>query len=190
MWLTSQFAVGDQFTFADILVSVIFNKCVALGIDSAALPLFEEHWSALKLKPSSAGRDKYEDFWQEAKSKVSVFKKLDDHLLIFGAGYHNYNTLPVLTERNVRAIEKIKMLDLPLDFRSYLKTYGTGGAGPGTGVVNLAERLEQTEFRKPFKCPTLGDEASVDFSGLLYLGTAVILPHDSRTRSIAYSAPI
>jgi maleylacetoacetate isomerase len=43
LWLKSRFAVGDRFTLADILVSVIFNKCLELGIDATTLPQFQEH---------------------------------------------------------------------------------------------------------------------------------------------------
>lgn len=47
LWLGSNFAVGERFTFADILVAVIFNKGIALGIDPGTLSRFEEHWAHL-----------------------------------------------------------------------------------------------------------------------------------------------
>lgn len=47
LWLGSKFAVGQHFTFADILVAVIFNKGIALGVDPGTLTRFEEHWTHL-----------------------------------------------------------------------------------------------------------------------------------------------
>ena len=47
LWLDGPFVVGDRFSLADILVSVIFNKGLELGMDVAALPRFQEHWQHL-----------------------------------------------------------------------------------------------------------------------------------------------
>jgi glutathione S-transferase len=52
LWQSSSFAVGQQFTFADIFVAAIFRKGLELGIQRGALSSFETHWSFLMSHPT------------------------------------------------------------------------------------------------------------------------------------------
>ncbi|MCH8622127.1 glutathione S-transferase family protein [Undibacterium sp. TS12] len=47
LWRSSQFAVGTQFTQADIFVSIIYRKAVDLGIPVSDLPRYEQYWQFL-----------------------------------------------------------------------------------------------------------------------------------------------
>ncbi|MFZ6658392.1 glutathione S-transferase family protein [Undibacterium sp. TJN19] len=47
LWQQSQFVVGDQFTMADIFVSIIYRKALDLGRVATELPLYEQHWQFL-----------------------------------------------------------------------------------------------------------------------------------------------
>jgi maleylacetoacetate isomerase len=44
LFLQSGFAVGVQFTLADIFIAAIFAKGLALGIPASTLPAYEQHW--------------------------------------------------------------------------------------------------------------------------------------------------
>ncbi|MFZ6875124.1 glutathione S-transferase family protein [Undibacterium sp. Di27W] len=47
LWLGSQFAVGTQFTQADIFVAIIYRKAVDLGVTVTDLPDYEHYWKFL-----------------------------------------------------------------------------------------------------------------------------------------------
>ncbi|MFZ6743872.1 glutathione S-transferase family protein [Undibacterium sp. JH2W] len=47
LWLGSQFAVGTQFTQADIFVAIIYRKAVDLGVAVTDLPDYEHYWKFL-----------------------------------------------------------------------------------------------------------------------------------------------
>ncbi len=47
LWRSSQFVVGDQFTQADIFVSIIYRKALGLGVQISDLPRYEQHWQFL-----------------------------------------------------------------------------------------------------------------------------------------------
>ncbi|MFZ6720685.1 glutathione S-transferase family protein [Undibacterium sp. Ji49W] len=47
LWRSSQFAVGTDFTQADIFVSIIYRKAVDLGVPITDLPQYEKHWQFL-----------------------------------------------------------------------------------------------------------------------------------------------
>ncbi|MFZ6778236.1 glutathione S-transferase family protein [Undibacterium sp. Ji83W] len=47
LWRSSQFAVGTQFTMADIFVSIIYRKALDLGVSSSDLPEYDQYWQFL-----------------------------------------------------------------------------------------------------------------------------------------------
>lgn len=47
LWQNGQFAVGQQFTQADIFVSIIYRKALELGVQASDLPQYEQHWQFL-----------------------------------------------------------------------------------------------------------------------------------------------
>lgn len=52
LWRASGFAVGGQFTLADIFLAVIYRKGVALGVPEAAMPAWQAHWAFLMAHPA------------------------------------------------------------------------------------------------------------------------------------------
>ncbi len=50
LWQSSEFAVGQKFTIADIFVATIFRKGVELGMQTGAFGPFETHWKFLMLQ--------------------------------------------------------------------------------------------------------------------------------------------
>jgi glutathione S-transferase len=52
LWRSSGFAVGVQFTLADIFVAAIYRKGVALGMSAATDPGYEAHWQFLMAHPA------------------------------------------------------------------------------------------------------------------------------------------
>ncbi|BBB66085.1 hypothetical protein UNDYM_1832 [Undibacterium sp. YM2] len=55
LWLGSQFAVGKQFTMADIFVSIIYRKALDLGVQVSDLPEYEQYWKFLMSDETISG---------------------------------------------------------------------------------------------------------------------------------------
>lgn len=53
----------------------------------------------------------------------------------FGAGSHRYELAAPLTEAEVCALEATYRIELPADFRAFLRTAGASGAGPYYGLL-------------------------------------------------------
>ena len=83
------------------------------------------------------------EYWREAREKIDKFKKLDDQKLVFGAwtrGFgHMYEVLPVVTDAEILAFEEKHQLELPLEYKTYLQTFGAGGADPYYGIADFRE---------------------------------------------------
>ncbi len=47
LWRTGQFAVGSEFTMADIFVAIIYRKALDLGVSSSELPEYDAYWTFL-----------------------------------------------------------------------------------------------------------------------------------------------
>jgi hypothetical protein len=70
---------------------------------------------------------------------VETLRSLDPGLQHFGASAHRYAFNPPLTEGEIAEVESQYRIDLPPDYRSFLRDVGNGGAGPGYGVCKLGE---------------------------------------------------
>lgn len=51
LWQNSSFAIGSQFTLADIFIAVIYRKGIKLGNSPKESPCFETHWQHLLSQP-------------------------------------------------------------------------------------------------------------------------------------------
>ena len=80
------------------------------------------------------------------QSKVLELARLDRDQSLFGAnvfGYgHHYRFSPVLSEEELRGFERENEINLPDDYRSFLRLVGNGGAGPGYGLIPLEHSLD------------------------------------------------
>ena len=93
-------------------------------------------------------------FWLSAKDKVKQFAKFDDANIVFGASTrghgHHYQTLPAVTDKEILSFEKKNGIDLPLEYRTFLQTFGAGGAGPYYGIYDFRKNVQPHMFTKPF----------------------------------------
>ena len=75
----------------------------------------------------------YHDVVQE----LQKLRKWDKGLKIFGAKSHKYSLNPVLSEDCLLGFEKQHGIQLPNDYRTFLREVGNGGAGPYYGMYKL-----------------------------------------------------
>jgi hypothetical protein len=66
----------------------------------------------------------------------------------FGFEAHQLRLLPTAKEEDVMAFEELYGLSLPEDYRAFLLGVGSGGAGPGYGLVpfDVSPTYERTAF--------------------------------------------
>lgn len=55
LWHVSQYAVGEQFTMADIFVSIIYRKALDLGVLVSDLPEYDQYWNFLMSDETISG---------------------------------------------------------------------------------------------------------------------------------------
>lgn len=73
------------------------------------------------------------------KEKLDELRAADPDCKVFGAGYHEYELLPALTEGEVREVEAQFGVELPGEYRQFLLEVGAGGAGPFYGLFPLVK---------------------------------------------------
>jgi len=123
------------------------------------------------------------EFWREARAKIDKFKKLDDQCLVFGANTrgigHFYEVFPLVTDLEIEAFEQEHQLELPLQYKTYLQTFGAGGAGPNYGIVDFRQHVSPGNYSETFPYTEevwyddMDDDQPIwDYPGLAYLGTA------------------
>jgi len=123
------------------------------------------------------------EFWRNARGKVDKFKKLDDQALVFGAwtrGFgHEYEVLPVVTDEEVLRFEDKHQLVLPLEYSTYLRTFGAGGAGPYYGIADFRQYVSAGSYDDTFpyteaiEYDEMDDDQPIwNYPGLAWLGTA------------------
>lgn len=76
--------------------------------------------------------------------KVSAIKQLDKRFEVFGAGFHNYNLNPTLTELEILKMESKLGVRLPAEYRNFLLLNGNGGVGPNYGLFSIEKSIEWT----------------------------------------------
>ncbi|MBH5335410.1 SMI1/KNR4 family protein [Streptomyces pactum] len=80
--------------------------------------------------------------WTGVRERVLALREAPGRTEVFGAesprgGGHGFELLPVLTEAEVRAVERSLAVELPAEYRSFLLEVGAGGAGPDYGLFPL-----------------------------------------------------
>ena len=79
----------------------------------------------------------YLEYWTKLKSEVATFRALDDKRLTFGAwtcGWgHKFETLPIVSGKEIADFERRTGLDLPVEYRTYLQSFGAGGGNSVSG---------------------------------------------------------
>lgn len=94
----------------------------------------------------------YKEFWEGIKTRVEALKIQDSSLAYFGAKHHQYRIKPCLSEEEIAEFEEENALQLPEDYRTYLKFFGDGGAGPHYGVIPLKLAVSESfPIHIPFK---------------------------------------
>ncbi len=130
------------------------------------------------------GRDKKEciEFWQALPEKLEKFARLDDAELVFGArtrgGGHQYRRLPVVTEKELNDFENRNGLEIPVEYKTYLQTFGAGGGGPYYGIYDFREYVYPNTYPDPnpfteevYYDDAEGDDDPIwDNPGIAYIG--------------------
>ncbi len=133
------------------------QKLKAAGIplivsnDGASLGIQQEN-TVINNAPKNITEATYKEFWDGIKVRVEALKIQDSELQYFGAKHHQYRIKPCLSEEDITKFEEKNALQLPEDYRTYLKFFGDGGAGPHYGVIPLKQAAcESFPLEIPFK---------------------------------------
>ena len=80
------------------------------------------------------------------KDKISELKKIDGNgffkknpYKLFGSENHKYLLNKCLSEFQIETFERINQIQLPSDYRDFLKNIGNGGIGPAYGLYRLED---------------------------------------------------
>jgi hypothetical protein len=75
----------------------------------------------------------------EVLEKLQLASELDIKRAAFGASTHKYKVNPPLSEAEIVTAEQKYSMQLPDDYRTFLREVGNGGAGPYYGLFKLGE---------------------------------------------------
>ena len=84
--------------------------------------------------------------WAAVRARVEALAANPDADRVFGSGGHHFRLEPVLDESELAELERQLGVELPTDYRNFLRHVGRGGAGPSYGVFPL-ERGEDGRWR-------------------------------------------
>jgi hypothetical protein len=87
---------------------------------------------------------------ERIKKKLADLKDRDTRFQIFGASKHEYKLQPTRTEAELASFESSFGIQLPNDYRDFIKYIGDGGAVPYYGIETLAHTLYNDLDRKDF----------------------------------------
>ncbi|MCP4441127.1 MAG: hypothetical protein GY810_19555 [Aureispira sp.] len=85
---------------------------------------------------------------KELKDKIERLRSLDQHCLIFGAANHTYDLQECLREEDIKTFENTHKVQLPIDYRNFVRYVGNGGVGPYQGMFGL---VHSSHIQQPFK---------------------------------------
>jgi len=92
------------------------------------------------------------------KRQIDQLKKIDGSgffkskpFKLFGSIKHKYQLNKCLSEAEITEFEKFHKIELPTDYRNFIKNIGNGGVGPAYGVYklenwNLELEIENSNF--------------------------------------------
>ncbi|WP_020411212.1 SMI1/KNR4 family protein [Microbulbifer variabilis] len=121
------------------------------------------------------------DFWSMAKERIVLFEELDDAEVVFGArtrgNGHRYKVLPLVTDKEMLEFEKKNGFELSLEYRTFLQTFGAGGAGPYYGIYDFRKNVLANLYTKPFPYTSTfefsdeveDDDPIWDYDGLAFI---------------------
>ncbi|WP_351222807.1 SMI1/KNR4 family protein [Streptomyces sp. NPDC002133] len=79
--------------------------------------------------------------WGGVRDRVLALQKAPRWRGVFGADFHGhghkFQLLPVLTEEQLRAVERRLATELPEEYHTFLLEVGAGGAGPDYGLFPM-----------------------------------------------------
>lgn len=123
----------------------------------------------MKINPSKGKampttEEEYLQFWKDTLPKLSLAASLDPpqmnklagnnrpSRIIYGAEAHEYGINPV-NEETIQEYERVVNINLPLNFRTYLKIFGCRSGGPGNGIDNIFDNIQYISKELHTPCP-------------------------------------
>ena len=106
---------------------------------------------------------------------IQQLRAADPKRRVFGSASHNYKLRPTLSEATLRDFETKHDLQLPADYRAFLREVGDGEAGPFYGLDKLEEAAAHRDLGRPFplveamEMPEDDDESDEEQPGVLEL---------------------
>ena len=94
---------------------------------------------------------------QAVIDKLSRLKQRDTSFSVFGSTSHRYLMAPPFTEAEIEGFEQKHKIRLPADYREFVKTVGSSGAGPFYGLMSLFDESESSNPSEVFPL-TMGQE--------------------------------
>jgi hypothetical protein len=76
---------------------------------------------------------------KELLYELKMLRRKDGAQQVFGASTHRYKLHSALSERELAAFEQKHDINLPPDYRDFLRHGGDGGAGPAYGLFRLGD---------------------------------------------------
>ncbi len=118
------------------------------------------------------------EYWIEARQRVIEMRRIDSrHNLVFGSLSHKYQILKRVSEERLLDFELKNDVQIPAEYRSFLTSFGAGGAGPDYGIydfrkvdsVSVEGRFHLTDSQE---WPDDDDDPLWDLPGLLNISTS------------------
>lgn len=85
---------------------------------------------------------------EKISNKLKELKGLDFDFKIFGAASHKYIFNAVISENELSLFESKYDIKIPEDYRQFLKSFGNGGCGPGSGIFKLETGIYDIPLNK------------------------------------------
>lgn len=79
------------------------------------------------------------------KIRLDALRSADSAFQVFGATEHHYRMGAPMSEAEIQAFEELHTIDLPEEYRAFLRTVGREGAGPYYGLFPPTDSLQKLE---------------------------------------------
>jgi len=84
--------------------------------------------------------------YDKLKQDLITLTQKDTQLKVFGAESHKYRFNPTLSESYILQFEETHEINLPDDYRMFLKEVANGGAGPHYGMYKLEDYYQSRSY--------------------------------------------